>query len=806
MKRFIAIGWLIATVAITWVLNTPIGSVPALGAFLNPSDGFWRNAETAPFNASTTLTAGVQAPVSIVFDEHDIPHIFAENNHDLYFAQGYIVARDRLWQMDFSTRAASGRLSEVLGERALNYDRYQRRSGMTDGANAFLEAFMADAEYSVAVTAYAAGVNAYIQSLKPRDYPVEYKLLGFAPEEWTPLKTAFMVMNLNRTLSFHSSAVSMTHTRNRMGDAFMDQFFPYYPKDTDPIIPAGTNWDFVPLPIPAMLETRPISALGPEGSLPEKDHGIGSNNWAVSPERSASGNALLANDPHLNLTLPSIWYMIQLGTDEFTAKGVTFPGVPDVVLGFNEHAAWGSTNVGNSALDVYALQLRDNGREYFHDGEWRPTTMKTETIAVKGGKAVIDTVYYTHQGPIVYREGEAKLTETFEAGQAIRWSGFIVKHAFKTFYLINRAKDYEDFKASLTYFDSPPQNLVFADRDGTISIHLAGLFPLKWKGQGRYVSDGSDPAYDWAGFIPKEHNPYTTNPKRGWVSSANQHSVDPSYPYYMEWDYAPFTRGNLINDELSRLTAATPDDMRRLMMNTRNRYAELVLDTLLVKVDAASLTSAESAALDSLRAWNRRNDRELVGPTLFSTWFDALHANIWNDAYPPDDKRFKRPNIANTIQHILDEPDSPWLNGNTPFPDRVTASFKKAIADLTDTHGAMDEDWAWWKTLNGHVPHLLGLDSFGSGVLYASGDKQSILALNGSHGPSWRLVAELGDTVKAQGIFPGGQSGNPGSPRYMNFLNDWVEGVLYPLPLMERNEGGGGSVPPRQSTITIKPN
>lgn len=802
MQRFIAVGWLIATVAITWVLNTPLGSVPALGAFLNPSDGFWRNAETAPFNRSAELRAGVQQPVSIVFDEHDIPHIFAQSNYDLYFAQGYVVARDRLWQMDFSTRAASGRLSEVLGDRALNYDRYQRRSGMTDGANAFLEAFMADPEYSVAVTAYAEGVNAYIRSLKPRDYPVEYKLLGFAPEEWTPLKTAFMVMNLNRTLSFHSSAVSMTHTRNLMGDAFMDQFFPYYPKDTDPIIPAGTRWDFVPLPIPAKPESRPISGLPSTDATPEKDHGIGSNNWAVSPERSASGHALLANDPHLNLTLPSIWYLIQLSTEEFSAKGVTFPGVPDVVLGFNEHSAWGSTNVGNSALDVFALQLRNNGTEYFHDGEWRPTTLKTETIAVKGGRSVIDTVYYTHHGPIVYREGEAKLTETFEAGQAIRWSGFIVKHAFKTFYLINRARSYDDFKESLTYFDSPPQNLVFADRDGTISIHLAGLFPLKWKGQGRYVSDGGDPAYDWAGFIPKEHNPFTTNPTRGWVSSANQHSVDPTYPYYMEWDYAPFTRGNLINDELGRMSAATADDMRRLQMNTRNRFAELVLDTLLAKVDAASLSASESAAMDSLRAWNRLNERELVGPTIFRTWLSVLHANIWNDAYPAEDKRFKRPNEANTIQHILDEPESIWLNGKTPFQDRVTATFKQSVAELTEKHGAMGSDWAWYRTLNGHVPHLLGLDSFGSGLLYASGDKQSILALNGSHGPSWRLVAELGDTVKAQGIFPGGQSGNPGSPRYMNFLNDWVEGVLYPLPLMEM----GGSVPPIRSTITIKPN
>ncbi len=792
MQRFIAVGWLIATVAITWVLNTPMGSIPALGSFLNPSDGFWRNAETRPFNTSLTLSAGVREPVSVVFDERDIPHIFAKSDYDLYFAQGYVVARDRLWQMDFSTRAAAGRLSEIVGKRALNYDRYQRRSGMTDGANAFVEAFMADPEYSVAVQAYSDGVNAYIRSLKPVNYPLEYKLLGFTPEEWSPLKTAYMVMNLNRTLSFHSSAVSMTHSRNRMGEEFMDEFFPYYPKETDPIVPAGSPWNFVPLPIPTAPDERPISALPSTDSTPEKDHGIGSNNWAVHGSRTASGNAILANDPHLNLTLPSIWYLIQLSTDEFSAKGVTFPGVPDVVLGFNQHSAWGSTNVGNSALDVFALQLRDNASEYYYDGMWRPTTMKTETIAIKGEKAVIDSVFYTHHGPIVFREGESKLTDTFEAGQSIRWSGFIVKHAFKTFYLLNRAKSYEDFKASLEFFDSPPQNLVFADQDGTISIHLAGLFPLKWKGQGRYVSDGSDPVYDWAGFIPKEHNPFTTNPRRGYVSSANQHSVDPTYPYYLEWDYAPFTRGNLINDELSKMTHVTIDDMRRLQMNTRNRFAELILDTLLSRVDVSGLSPAEIAALDTLRNWNRRNDRELTAPTLFRNWWTRLHADIWNDAYPAEDKRFKRPNEANTLQHILDEPESVWLNGRTTLNERITRAFTTSIRE-------MDPSVPWWKSLNGHVPHLLNIDSFGSGVLFASGDKQSILALNGSHGPSWRLVAELGETVDAHGIYPGGQSGNPGSHRYMNFLNDWVEGVLYPLPLMSKSANG-------TSVITFKPN
>ncbi len=789
MQRRIAFLWIACTAILTWVLNTSFGSIPAIGTFLDPISGFWRNAETKPFNTELTLRSGVREPVSVVFDSLDIPHVFATNDYDLYFAQGYLVARDRLWQMDFSTRAAAGRLSEILGPRALEYDKYQRRTGMTDGAHAFMQAFLTDDAYGAAVAAYADGVNAYILSLKPRDFPIEYKLLGFEPEPWSPLKTAYMVMNLTRTLSFSSSAVSMSNTRNLFGDEFMDHFFPFYPKGTEPIIPADTRWNFTPVPIPIAPDSRPMSS-GTSPILPEKDHGIGSNNWAVHGSRTKSGHPILANDPHLDLTLPSIWYLAQLSLPGHSAKGVTFPGVPDVVLGFNEHSAWGATNVGNSALDVYALQLRNDATEYFHDGQWKPTTLKTEVIHVKGEPNVIDSVYYTHHGPIVYREGEKPYERRFETGQAIRWTGFTAEQPFKTFYLINRAKNYDDFKAALAYFDSPPQNLVFADRNGDVAIHLAGQFPLKWKGQGRYVSDGSDPRYDWAGWIPKEHNPFTHNPSRGFVSSANQHSVDPNYPYYLEWDYAPFTRGNVINEELSAVTDVVPDDMRRLQMNTRNRYAELVLDVLLATIDRSQLNPDELAGLDSLSSWSRRNDRDLVGPTIFSKWWSALHSNIWTDVYP-EQGYFKRPNDQNTIQLILDDPNSQWLNGDAPFAERVTSTYRTSFEKLDP------ETMSWWHHLDASVDHILGLDSFGTGRLYASGDKQSVLALNGSNGPSWRLVAELGDSVVARGIYPGGQSGNPGSPRYMNFVADWAEGRLYPLPIMKQGV---------HPTITFIPN
>lgn len=766
MRRIFPLLQFILLVALGWALNRPFGTIPAVGAFLDPLNGVWRNAETRPPADRFVLTDGMSQPVTVEYDGYGIPHIYAETEPDLYRAQGFVMARDRLFQMDFSTRAAAGRLSEVLGARAIGFDRNQRRVGMGIGAERFLEALAKDPAYLAAVESYAAGVNAYIATLKPHHYPLEYKLLGFAPEAWSPLKTAYMVMNLNKTLSFGSSAVGLGNTRKLLGGDFVDRMYPYIPVQVEPIIPAGTTWDFTPLEVPDAPEPAGQAYL--DSRIPDSYPDIGSNNWAVDGSKTASGKPILVNDPHLDLTLPSIWYLLQLSTPDFTAKGVGFPGVPDVVLGFNEHIAWGATNVGNSAVDMYRLTTRDRNREYLHDGVWKPTTLRIEEIAVKGAPSVTDTVYITHQGPIT------------DTDTAMRWTGLLIDAPFKTFYLLNRARTYEDYKASLAYFDNPPQNLVYADRAGNIALHLAGRFPLKWRGQGREMSDGTDPRYDWAGWIPKSHNPFVANPDRGFVSSANQHSTDAGYPYYFEWDFAPVNRGRVINEELSLMSGITPDDMRALLMNTRSHFAEMVLDTLLARLDAGALSGRERDAYDSLSAWNRRNEGDLSGPTLFNRWWSAIHASIWN-AHFPETGRYKKPSDQNTIQLILDEPGHPWLNTGKPLDAHIRDAFTSTVASL-------DDDWSWWRHLEGRADHLLGIPSLGTGVLRTGGDKNSVLALNGANGPSWRLVAEMGDSaVVAMGIYPGGQSGNPGSPRYNNFTADWADGRLYPLPIRRKD-------------------
>ncbi|MBC8155845.1 MAG: penicillin acylase family protein, partial [Bacteroidetes bacterium] len=300
------------TLALTFGLSRPWGSIPAVGPLLSPFTGFWQNAESVGNSLSNReLTiVGTRQPITVVFDDLSVPHVFAQSDYDVYFAQGYLTARDRLWQMEFQTHAAAGRLAEVVGERALEFDRFNRRLGMGYGAEQSIRAMMADPKSRESIDAYTAGINAWIGQLKPAQYPVEYKLLGYAPEPWVPIKCAYLLKQLTSTLASGADDLLMTNVLQKYGPALTADLFPNYPAAEDPIIPVGTKWGFLPLELPASPEL--IGPIRDPVTLtwPRHDAGIGSNNWAVGPQKSATGYPILANDPHLTLSLPSIWYQI----------------------------------------------------------------------------------------------------------------------------------------------------------------------------------------------------------------------------------------------------------------------------------------------------------------------------------------------------------------------------------------------------------------------------------------------------------------------------------------------------------------
>ncbi|MDB5242191.1 MAG: penicillin acylase family protein, partial [Spirosoma sp.] len=322
------------TLILIYALSRPWGSVPAFGPLLSPFTGFWQNAE-GKANPDTEIDLdGTKASVTVLFDDQAVPHVFAQNDYDIYFAQGYLTARDRLWQMEFQTHAAAGRLAELVGERALPLDRFNREIGMVYGAEQALKAMTGDSRSKQIVEAYTAGVNAWISRLRPAHYPIEYKLLGYAPEPWTPLKCALLLKAMTSTLASGADDLQMSNVRRLFGAAVTNDLFPDYPDHEDPIIPPGTKWDFKPLRIPippdSLTDSKPLAL-----NWPDRDAAIGSNNWAVGAQKSATGYPILANDPHLTLSLPSIWYQIQLVSPTMNACGASLPGSPSVIIGFN---------------------------------------------------------------------------------------------------------------------------------------------------------------------------------------------------------------------------------------------------------------------------------------------------------------------------------------------------------------------------------------------------------------------------------------------------------------------------------------
>lgn len=792
---------LLLTLVVVIGLNRSWGSLPAVGPLLSPFTGFWQNAESADALVSRDITLnGTRQPVTVVFDDMAVPHVFARNDYDAYFAQGYFTARDRLWQMEFQTHAAAGRLSELVGDKALEFDRYNRRLGMGYGAERMIKAMLADPKSREEVMAYTAGINAWINQLSPATYPIEYKLLGYAPEPWTPIKCAYLQKQLTSTLASGASDLRMSNIFRKYGPAVTSDLFPDYPTREDPIIPVGTEWDFKPLPIPATptdsVKNKAMlsrSATRFDAGLLIHDPAIGSNNWAVGAQKSATGYPILANDPHLTLSLPSIWYQIQLVSPTMNVYGVSLPGTPGVIIGFNRNVAWGVTNVGADVLDFYTIKFKDaSQRAYWHDGRWKPTTRRIERIGVKGKSDVLDTVVYTHHGPVVYSNGARAFNANIPTGHAARWIAHEAANDLQCFYELNRARNYTDYRIALSHYTAPAQNFIFADVAKDIAISPNGRFPLKYKDQGKYLLDGTDPADDWHGWIPADQNPIARNPPRGFVSSANQSSTDPSYPYYLNWEFGASERGRRINQRLTKMQHATIDSLRQLQNDNFNLRAATVLPLWLSLVRTGQLTGEATKAFAILKSWRYTNDTQAVGATLFTEWVTRCMDAVWkDDLYGGEAVPMRYPSFDRTLTLMQKQPDARWFdNIQTPahetLSDILTQSLSAAVDTLTKKHGAVGTTWAWGPHKGTSVRHLLpGLDAFSALNVQIGGGAGIVNATTERTGPSWRMVVALGPTPKAYGVYPGGQSGNPGSPYYLNMLETWRKGQLNELVYLQ---------------------
>lgn len=785
-KISLLITFFLLTVVIV-LYSIPIGPLPAIGSFFHPGQGFWANAETRGIRGELKLNTGkVGSPADVFYDERGVPHIFAENDYDLYYAQGYVTARDRLFQMELQVRAAGGMLAEWLGPGMVWYDRNQRRLGMIYGAERALEGIMNDGVVREALEAYADGVNAYITTLRYETYPLEYKILGIEPGAWEPLNTPLLLKYMTQMLAGRNSDVQTSNALEHFGEEFVNRFLSAKPSLMDPIVPPETEWNFEPIQI-----EKPDDLFQPSYTkdiLPwQPDPLNGSNNWVVNGTKTAGGFPILSNDMHLNMSAPAIWYEVQLHTPDHSVYGVTLQGTPTVIVGFNNHIAWGSTNTGADVMDWYEITFRDEDQnEYQHDGEWFPVERRIETINVKGEEAINDTILYTHHGPVYESHEVTPVSQVIQRNHALRWIAHEPSNELLTFYKLNRAKGYDDFREAFRTYQSPAQNMNYAGTDGNIAIQTGGLFPVKWEFQGRTVSDGSDSRYDWLEFVPFEQNPFSLNPERDFLSAANQYPADEDYPYYIGEDFAPYERGRRINDRLRMMENITVEDFRKMLTDNFSYHAFNALPVMLDQMEYAELNRKETELLNSLRNWDYMNEGNSIEASVFHTWWNELYQAIWDNKYDTE-YPMRRPDRDITVELIQSDPKSHLFNNVQTeeietLGDLVRQSFSSAIEWLTVRYGEPVQSWPWGYVNNTSLNHVAQIPGMGIMNLFTGGGAESVNAIRGNHGPSWRMIVELDpEGVRGYGVYPGGQSGNPGSKSYDEFVETWRNGELYEL-------------------------
>lgn len=808
MRYFTGVFFTLLTIALCWFLDGKrTSSVPlAMGRFLDPFHGCWQNAECEDEYQDLELELeGLKAPVSIVYDQRRVPHIFAQNDADLYFAQGYVTARDRLWQMEFQTRAAGGRLSEVIDDaRVVKIDRETRRRGMTYGAENGLRAMESDPILKVVLDSYTKGINAYIESLSTAEYPLEYKLLDYTPEPWTNLKTGlllkFMAWKLTgRSVDFENSNSLMAMGWEKYCDVHLT-----WSDSISPIIPREKNWEFDSVYVPVKpLDSVPMQTVETM-RYTEPAPLNGSNNWAVHGSKTKSGNPILCNDPHLGLSFPSIWYEISLSTPEHTVHGASLPGSPAVISGFNQDVAWGVTNASRDVQDWYQIEFKDEKKEeYRYGGEWKKVDYRVEEFKLRNGQTLLDTVRYTIHGPIVYDEkfGQGDGGRPFDL--AMRWVAHHESMELMTFYLLNRAKTESDYRKALTFYDCPGQNFVFASNEGDVAITQQGLFPNKWEGQGLFVMDGSNPDHDWQGFIPFEHNPYIKNPTRGFVSSANQHPTDSTYPYRIDGLYE-WNRSRRINQALDGMSNITVEDMQKFQVESFNQLASEVLRPLLDQIEESTLSPTGKAAYDALNSWNLFSDPEEVGPCYFHSWLRELNTAFYQGDIEASTGPINIP-PGYIACHYLAAPDSllDSLHRMENRAELLSSTLESAATSIeTWKIDHSGEELKWVNYNNPRVVHLSRQKALSRYKIPVGGDGGVVSQVKGNHGPSWRMVVELGDKPQGYAIYPGGQSGNPGSFWYDNMIDDWGAGKYYSVDFFENPEEAASSA---TSTLTFKP-
>jgi penicillin amidase len=742
---------------------------------------------------------GLKDRVTITRDERGIPYVEAKSDEDLYFAQGYVTAQDRLWQMDLVRRTARGELAEMLGPGpnnvAVDQDKLHRTYGFAQAAEA--EVAQAAPKVRALLEAYASGVNAYAASLDPKSMPSEFQILQYSFRPWTPAdsyiigKIFFEALSDTWRLDIMRQALSSLPAEKRNG--LLPKMSPIdvlvVGKDVQakPATQrtARRSEDFAPLSreaLDALAANQAVATSALERIGLHSDALAASNDWVISGSHTVTGKPLLADDPHLRPSAPSIWHMIHLSAPGVRVAGVTSPGVPGVIIGHNDRIAWGFTNVGPDVQDLYLEKFDPaNPKRYQTPQGWQDAVIRQEQIKVrKGFTSEFDTVVHevtvTRHGPIIF-EADGKR-------YALRWTALDPsKNKHDVSYSLNRARNWNEFNTALESFTAPTQNIVYADVDGHIGYHAAGVVPIRKSGDGSVPYDGATDAGEWTSYIPVSKLPNLYDPPSGIIVTANQRIVGTDYPYFLTHSWAQPYRARRIFDLLNEKPRHSTDDFRRIQGDVYSIAGKLFAQEA-VKLLKPKLTASDEklrATLDAFEKWDGRINAESPVAPILSQMRIAFRSKILTGALGPDLVRtFQWSNFDTTLDRIIKNQPADWLPKEFPsYADLMRASYDEAIANLTKNIGADEMKWTWGELAKARFPHPLGgapligaqftIPAFpqnGTGGLLGA-------TVNVGAAVSMRLIADLSDWDKTQQGIALGQSGSPKSPHWSDQLADW---------------------------------
>ncbi len=766
-------------------LFVPLGPMASLGQILNPYSGIWMMTHNDFEHLPKQLELGLKDRVQVEFESTGIPHIFAENDSDLYFTEGYIQARDRLWEMDFFSRLAAGRLSEVFGKKTYAIDETFVQLRIPEAAEASVGLMLSDPLTKVAIENFTKGVNFFIDHLEASNLPLEFKLFAYKPEHWSPLKTALIAKFMTFSLAGGSKDLQLTRSHQLFSQGDFKELFPDEFSYKESIISADRKWNFKnrSLGLPKDL----FQAKLKDQQLKVVPHpGNGSNNWAVFGKKSSTGLPIVSNDIHLDYSLPSLWYQLQLISPSQNVYGASLAGAPGVIVGFSNKFAWAVTNASGDFMDWYELKYQDSSHQkYFFDSEWRKVEAHEHTIFVKGESPHKLILRSTHFGPIVFDDDKAPGPNVIPHGLALRWTALKASNELKSLLMLNQAGTISDGQSALKGYAAPSQNFICADSKGDVSIGQYGDFPLRFRAQGQMVGDGSDAKYQWSGSLDSSEFATEVNPSRNFVFSANQQPMNKAYPFYLGKYYEPPFRAQRIHQLLSEQAVWQPEEIIDMQKDSFNKLAEKVLPILIGELKKMKLSSFESQALTELSSWNYKNEASSIGASIFEELWNQLESQLWSH-YFPDRENYVYPNAYTTSELLKNDLKSKWLNPKASnFQEIMHNSLKESLKNLEKNYGHDLHNWQWHFESRALLNHLTRLP-FLSTSIDSDGNRYNILANRKNHGPVWKMVVSLGPNLKAWGIYPGGQSGDVRSPHSRDFLKDWAESKLRPLQYLEQ--------------------